>query len=151
MRTLNIMAVLTLLVGCTTPIQSELDAEVRRLCAVDGGVTVYEKVELAPEKFDKNGKVHVPAKDKAGPNDEYYFEWDMHYYRKGEYEDAAMWRSEQRIVRKLDQKVLGKSIQYARRGGDIPGPWHPSSFTCPGIAKDRPGLESSVFQKGNAR
>ena len=36
-----------------------------------------------------------------------------------------------KIHRKLDGKLLGEVIVYIRRGGDMPGPWHPSSFMCP--------------------
>ena len=104
------------------------DAEVNRLCAKDGGVKVYETVKLPAEKFDKYGVVRIPSKQDAKLGDEYYYEWNVHHYRQGE---PSIRRDHFLIVRRSDAKLLGESISYARRGGDMPGPWHPSSFRCP--------------------
>ncbi len=49
---------LLLMASCATQTQMALDAEVRRLCAIDGGVKVYETVKLPPDKFDKWGMVN---------------------------------------------------------------------------------------------
>lgn len=35
------------------------------------------------------------------------------------------------IFRKSDEKLLGETIWYARRGGDLPGLGHMSSYSCP--------------------
>jgi hypothetical protein len=34
----SILSSLSLIASCTTPIQVELDAEVKRMCAIDGGI-----------------------------------------------------------------------------------------------------------------
>lgn len=119
------------------------DAQVNRLCAVDGGVKVYETVKLPAEKFDKYGVVRIPSKQDAKPSDEYYYQSDSTYYRTG---NPDMRRSHDRIIRRGDGKVLGEFIYYARRGGDMPGPWHNSSFGCPDIST-QPSLENSIFVK----
>jgi hypothetical protein len=136
-----------LLSGCATPLQAELDAEVRRLCAIDGGVTVYERIMLPPERFDQRGLVHIPEKKRARPADDYFYELNYHYYRKSPYNDPALWRTEHLIIRSVDGKVLAKSIRYTRRGADMPGLGHPSTFSCPPWPKEDPNLESSVFVK----
>jgi hypothetical protein len=123
------------------------DAEVRELCAKDGGVKVYETVTLPPEKFDKYGVVRIPAKEKATPQDEYYYEWNIQYLRKGNPEMSRSWF---RIIRRNDEKVMGESITYSRGGGDLPGPWHRSSYSCPDPT-ERASLESSMFLKGNVK
>ena len=56
------------------PSKADLDDEVRRLCAIDGGIKVYETVRLPAEKFDPYGNVRVPSKARAKPKDEYFFE-----------------------------------------------------------------------------
>ncbi|MCL2075403.1 MAG: hypothetical protein FWH15_02970 [Betaproteobacteria bacterium] len=37
------------------------DAEVNRLCAIDGGVKVYETVTLPPEKFNEWGNIDISS------------------------------------------------------------------------------------------
>ncbi len=122
------------------------DLEVKRLCARDGGVKVYETVKLPAEVYDAYARRNwiLPDKVQAKPGDEYYYEVDRHYYRKGE---PQMMRRQAKIIRRSDGKVLGEMVRYGRGGGDLPGPWHPSSFTCP-RPTEGPYLEPSVFQKG---
>jgi hypothetical protein len=119
------------------------DWRVDQMCAVDGGVKVYETVKLPAERFDKYGNIDVPNLKYAKPTDEYYFEIDDKYFRRG---DPNLIRSVTRIIRRSDGKVLGESIRYGRGGGDFPGPWHPSTFDCPSIKELR--LESSIFTTG---
>jgi hypothetical protein len=121
------------------------DAQVRRLCAQDGGIKVYEQVKLPAERFDRWGNIGVPNKRYAKPTDEYYFETEIEYLRRG---DPSLERARTVLVRRSDGKVLGQSIRYARGGGDLPGPWHGTSFHCPAIAiPGTPNLEQSVFLK----
>ena len=150
MRTLIwILLLLPLVTACASGplVKAELDAEVKRLCAIDGGIKVYETVKLPAERFDKYGNVRIPAKKDARPEDEYYIEWDVQYLKKG---NPSFWRSHHRLIRRRDQKLLGESIMYARSGGDMPGPWHGSSFKCPEPTQG-PSLESSVFSKGDEK
>ncbi len=142
------LALLPVLVGCDTPSQIEADAEVRRLCAIDGGVKVYETVKLPADRFDQYGNVGIPNRRYAQPTDEYFYELETEYLRSG---DPTLVRHVGRIFRRSDNKVLGESIRYGRGGGDLPGPWHSSSFSCPGISPATDKLESSVFQKGIER
>ena len=110
--------------------KAALDDEVRRLCAVDGGIKVYETVKLPAEKFNKWGQLNfrLPIKDDAKPEDDYYYEWGIQYYRQG---NPELSRGHFKVVRQRDNKVLGESVYYGRGGGDITGPWHGTSFRCP--------------------
>ena len=120
------------------------DRQVREMCAKDGGVRVYETVSLPAEKFDELKRVNfvLPDKTQVGPADEYYSETDRHYYRNGNPEVS---RRQYRIIRRSDQKILGELVFYGRGGGDLPGPWHGSSFTCPSSTQVR--FESAIFEK----
>lgn len=120
------------------------DQQVRELCAKDGGVRVYETVTLPAERFDKWGNVGIPEKSRAKQTDEYYYESEIHYYQEG---NPTLLRSRSWVVRKSDGKVLGEAVSYGRGGGDMPGPWHGSSFHCPPIAETEGKLESSIFLK----
>lgn len=144
-RCFIVLLPLLLAYGCASPSRSELDNEIRRLCAIDGGVRVYETVTLTAEKFDAYGNIRTPAKEYAKPQDEFYYESDTHYYRQG---NPEMWRTEYRIVRVRDKKVLGTSTVYTRRGGDFPSPMHDSSFSCPTLGS-QPSLGKSIFVKGD--
>ena len=145
MKSLIWIGLLALTTGCSGPSKSELDAEVKRLCAIDGGIKVYETVKLPAERFDEHGNVKIPEKSLATPEDEYYYERETRYYKQGNPELSS---SRHKIIRRKDNKVLGEAIRYARGGGDFPGPWHDSTFICPD-PKSRPGLEESIFLRGD--
>lgn len=119
------------------------DAQVRELCAKDGGVKVYEQVVLPGERFDVFGNVHIPIKAKANSGDRFYYERTEWLIKK---KNPEVWRTQHKIVRASDGKVIGESISYARHGGDLPGPWHPSSFGCPD-SNSQPSIYKSVFEK----
>lgn len=133
-----------LLAGCE---KARLDEKVRELCAKDGGIKVYETVKLPAERFDQYGVVSIPLKGDAKPEDEYYIDWNVQYIKHG---NPSLWRSHHRLFRRSDRKILGESIMYARSGGDLPGPWHGSTFKCPEPTQG-PSLESSVFTRGDKR
>lgn len=119
------------------------DQQVRELCAKDGGGRVYETVKLTADKFDQYGQIRIPPKQDVKHGDEYYYESSMHYLKKG---SPELWQLSFKVYRASDSKLLGEAISYARRGGDMPGPWHESSFGCPGDA-DITDLKKQIFIK----
>jgi len=126
---LFILWILPFLTACAIgPSKGQLDDEVRRLCAIDGGIKVYETVRLPAERFDQYGQMRVPAKWLSKPEDDYYYEGSTNYLIKG---NPELLQLRTRFYRKSDNKLLGESTLYVRRGGDMPGPWHGSSFSCP--------------------
>jgi hypothetical protein len=139
---LSISSVMLLVAACERE-KDRLDAEVRLLCARDGGVKVSEKVILPARSFDKFGAVSIPSKEMAKPEDDYYYERHVEYIRRG---NPELLRSRHLLIRRKDGKVLGESVRYTRRGGDMPGPWHESSFSCPEIGSQQ-ALEKVVFVK----
>jgi hypothetical protein len=134
--------------GCTRE-KDQLDNEVRSLCAKDGGERVFEQVRLAAENFDESGFINFYRRMSKDPlGQDFIFESRMDYYRKG---NPEMWRNYYRVIRKNDGKVLGESVSYSRRGGDLPGPWHESSFGCPANISDATLLRKVFVNSNSAR
>lgn len=122
-----------------------LDYQVRELCGKDGGVKVYEMVRLPVERFDKYGGIRIPLKSDMTRSDEFYLEWKVSHILDG---NPSKRRDHFLIYRKADEKLLGEAVSYSRRGGDLPGPWHESSFRCPSDADDQ-DLMLRIFTKSN--
>lgn len=133
-KLISILLFLPLVACSATPSKSELDAEVKRLCAIDGGIKIYRTVKLPAEKFDQWGMVNFykPDQGKNALGTEYVLEEKTDYYREG---SPQMARHHYRILNRSSQTLLGETILYGRGGGDLPGPWHESSFTCPTYAQ----------------
>lgn len=125
--------ILPLLTACATPSQIMADAEVDRLCAIDGGIRVYETVPLPPEKFNKYGQINFyrPTQGENTLGKDYLFKRETYYYKQG---NPDLFRLHTQIFRRSDGKLLGESVFYKRGGGDIPGPWHGSSYMCPELS-----------------
>lgn len=135
----------------STGVKAHYDRQVREMCAKDGGVKVYETVILPAEQFDKLKRRNFVffSKALADPADEYYGETDDHYFRQGH---PNLVRMQYRIIRRSDGNVLGESVRYGRGGGDLPGPWHESSFTCPDPGNpSSPKFETAIFVRGEAQ
>lgn len=115
------------LAGCLRE-KDRLDAQVREMCAKDGGMKVYEQVRVPVDRFNDFGQIRVPFKSVAKVIDEYFYESETVYFRKG---NPSMRRSNVKLIRSDDLKVLGEVVSYHRVGGDFPGPWHESSQSCP--------------------
>lgn len=128
---LLVIIVLPLLSACATPSQIMADAEVRRLCEKDGGIKVYETVKLPAERFDEYGRISIAKKENMKSTDKFYFEFIANNLQK---KYPKMWQFHYQIYRVSDEKLLGETILYSRVGGDMPGPWHSSSFQCPNKA-----------------
>lgn len=109
------------------------DFRVWQMCQEDGGVRVYETVELPAERFDEWGMVNFyhPARGENALGSEYSFNRDVTYYRRG---NPNIFRIHTRVARRPDGDLLGESVFYKRGGGDIPGPWHGSSYMCPKLS-----------------
>lgn len=127
-----------------------LDWQVRELCAKDGGVRVYETVELPAEKFNQWGQpnFYKPNQGENALGAEYVFKQDTHYYKRG---NPEMSRRLYQVFRRSGKKLLGEVVIYGRGGGDLPGPWHGSSFDCPDLAEGEISLFKAVFLQSDRR
>ena len=151
----TIVALLVIVIGFFEGRKAYLDSQVREMCAKDGGIKVYEAVRLTDEKYakllDKFGRLSIPRRSSGTTNQsadsEYYMEWKVTYIQRG---NPELSRDHFMIIRSADGKLLGESVYYGRGGGDLPGPWHESSFICPNIGAQK-SLESSIFSREDAK
>jgi len=133
--------------------KARLDREVDHLCAIDGGIRVYETITLPADKFDKRGKInfYYPTQRENALGPEYIFKWNIYDYKKRDPgqgpQESSMSRDYFMIIRKSDMKLLGEFVLYSRVGGDLPGPWVPSSHRCPGLDKNENVLMGEIFIK----
>lgn len=130
------------------------DREVDRLCAIDGGIRVYETVTLPPEKFNKWGEINFyrPTQGEDALGSDYVFKWEIFNYKQKDPwntgpQELIMGQDQFKIIRKLDMKLLGEFVLYSRVGGDLPGPWVPSSYRCPGLEENEIILINKIFIK----
>ena len=138
--------ILASLLACTacSSEADHLDAEAKRLCAIDGGIRVYETVVLPPDKFNELGQALVPlGKDDKG--------WG--YYVKSEEKrlfgkdgTPQLIRYVESVVRVSDGKALATSVSYMTGGGELlRGPIHYQPKVCPPL--DGRNLADRVFRK----
>lgn len=122
------------------------DYRVKQMCEKDGGVIVYEKVELTREeyrKYDgKYGYINVPFEASSDTDKFLYVKtWETQTLRKY---TPNITRSESIVYRKNDRRKFGKFVTYSRSGGDFPTIIaHPSGFGC----RDMPGIELNIEKK----
>lgn len=154
---ISLLLLLSLTTACASgPSKSDLDAEVKRLCAIDGGIKVYETVTLPADKFNQWGQINFyrPNQGENALGAGYVFKQETHWYKKGkDYTfESSMGRWRFAVIRQPDGKLLGESVSYGRGGGDLPGPWHPSSISCPENNVAGPNaLLRAVFINSNVR
>lgn len=117
--------------------------KVSALCDKDGGVKVYETVTLPKERFNQWGRILIPnIKNYGNLNDEYYYESFPNQLRNG---NPEIYQLHEKVYRKIDRKLLGETVRYSRRGGDLPGPWAASFFSCPNES-DITDLNKQIFK-----
>lgn len=109
------------------------DHKVSKMCEKDGGITVYDKEIISQKKYRQlgsiQGEVTIPFVDKADMGDDYVRKFILTNLRKG---FLKVNRHEMSIIRRADNKVLGRRISYSRIAGDFPTIIaHHSSFSCP--------------------
>ena len=120
------------------------DWQVKRLCAIDGGVKVYETVELPSGMFNRWEQLNFyrPVDGENALGAEYLVKNETKFLRP-ETKQPTIVRHLFQVFRRSDGKLLGESIIYGRGGGDLPGLWHPSSYSCPDLSE--PGLLKKLF------
>lgn len=123
--------------------KSHWDARVKELCEKDGGIMVYERARINRSDFRppivSAGILPLPPDESAASTTPYV---SRRVNVTLNASSPRVERSETQVIRRSDGKVLGRSVQYWRRGGDVPtGIAEDSSFICPAHAD----LSSQVF------
>lgn len=141
------MSALTGCMGYAPGQQSYWDAQVREMCEKDGGVTVYERVKITAEEYLTLGGAYgvIPVPDEYSKRQETpYFSRTL--VKEINSHNPKVTRRDSIIVRRSDQKILGRLISYDRVGGDFPnGISHESYFSCKNISGIRLDVERQIF------
>jgi len=123
------------------------DRKISDLCRTEGGVTVYERVELSEEEFRRlggvRGELPIPE-DPSGKSQFPYFTRNARVNLAEGRLQVTKWESV--VMRRADGKALGKVVGFFRRGGDFPmliG--EPTSFSCDGVPGVRLDVERQIF------
>jgi hypothetical protein len=125
--------------------KSYWDSQVRGLCGKDGGVTVYERVELTQEEYESNdgedGVISVMPEGTSKSWHQYAWRNTNKVIKSG---SPTIQRSEYTAYKKVDGKELGKWVIYSRGGGDFPTIISsPSGFSC----RDIPEFERDMIEQ----
>lgn len=119
------------------------DAKVREMCAKDGGTSIFVTVPITSGQFRNWGGVGTVL----GIPSEFDGRSDIPFFRRTRdevlhEESPVVMRLETTFIRRLDGKLLGKSVHYFRRGGDFPSWAHESSFGC---TRSELPIETKIF------
>lgn len=137
----RLFVMLLLLVSMGGCEKFQLDERMELLCTQDGGMKVFETVQLPPEMFDQNGDP-FPGWRKRQLGDrlgtEYLYERTEATLKAGNpiEGEGRLLRIERRVIRRADSKLLGTSVVYLRSGGDFIAYAHPTSRVCPATHND---------------
>lgn len=147
----GIAVVLIVYIGPSSYRKAQMDKEVDRLCAVDGGIRVYESVSLPSDQFNKWGDPKIPSsRNREAERALYNIHSEVRAVVKGDEHgrgQPTLNRFYSKVVRKADERVLGESISYGRSGGDPESPFHPSHYAGCTAAANSKDLLRAVFVK----
>lgn len=122
------------------------DAQVRGMCAKDGGVSIFEEIVISREQAGHlphvDGVIAVTTESLSDPAAPVFSKIAETVVKDGE---PSILRYEQTIVRRSDQATVAKAVIYVRTGGDMPWPAFPSSFYCPPFKKTNADI-STIFR-----
>ncbi len=124
------------------------DRQVRELCELDGGVVVYERVELTPEEYRENdgylGEIYIPTENSQGSEKYSFFQRTTLTSIKKAF--PAVRRFESVIYRRSDKTEIGRYVSYTRSGGDFPtGVSESSTFSCADIEPKQTKISDQIF------
>jgi hypothetical protein len=108
------------------------DRQIDGMCRKDGGLTVFQKESLTLEEYKRIGGLNsglpIPNRNEKTGKFPYVREEKIEKLRN---RDPEVVRMETLISRRIDGKVLAKTVIYWRSGGDFLAIDAPSSFICP--------------------
>lgn len=118
--------------GCSTIRKAYWDAKVKEMCEKDGVVTVYEKIMLTMDEYNNlpkvGGVISVPIRDLVKENQRFFSETSDVVINR---ESPSVWKTDVKIKRKYDEKVIAKYSTFRRSGGDFITVDRPSTYKCP--------------------
>lgn len=145
----GVVVTCALIGGCE---KYELDRQMEELCKKDGGTKVIEKARLPKERFDESGRIKRPPPEVTRKDPTAWFGSDFRVVSTDRYlkdgdplkGQGVLWRTEYKLFRNADNKLLATTVMYSRRGGDLFVLGHPSSNGCP---RNDSGLETAFIRE----
>jgi hypothetical protein len=132
-----------LIVGFYEGRKAYWDAQVREMCAKDGGNSVFEKAAIAPEQLRDwggvGGVLGLPNESDQATKIPFFRRTKDQVVHAG---SPLVMRLETEFVRRSDSKLLARSVSYYRRGGDFPTWGHESTYGC---TTDSKPIETEIF------
>jgi hypothetical protein len=147
------IAILVLGIGGCEATKAYYDWQVRQMCMKDGGIAIYEYIEISPAIAASMGRVDghlgISIESSASPSDVAFLRGERNSLKDGE---PSIGRHEQSIVRRNDEKVVARIVRYWRTGGDFPFTVsHPSAFSCPGSPQYYAEIAKVFIVKGESK
>ncbi len=107
------------------------DFRIDRMCQRDGGVTVFEKIRLTQDEYERlggrMGEIPIPARATADASAAFVSDTKDKFIRE---QSPSVWRSESTIYALDSNRKIARYVSCTRRGGDFPAYAHPSYFLC---------------------
>lgn len=136
----SIAAAIVMIAGCVGYVpgrQAYWDSKVKEMCDKDGGVTVFETVQLGTQDHRNIDEIlDVLPRDKdsmLASRKPYYLQVTQSTIRQS---NPVVMRGKTEIYRRSDSKLLGRSVRYWRTGGDFPtGLSQGTHYICPANSK----------------
>jgi len=125
-------------IGSCWGYQEYWDQQVRALCEKDGGIVIFEEINLTKEMYIRNeghkGNIRIPSKRHAKANHDFYSvtnTTNIKYFNNSKGK-LYVQRVENMIYRQADERLIEKKVYYFRRNGDILHNlgMHQGSFSC---------------------
>jgi len=123
------------------------DRTIADLCRTEGGVTVYERVQLSEQEYTRLGGSHgaIPLPPDSANSKQYPYFSKLSEVTLNEGRLTVV-RWEAVVLRRADQKPLGRVVGFYRRGGDFPMLIaEPSSFSCDRVPEVRLDVSRQIF------
>lgn len=109
------------------------DAQLEEMCEKDKGVEILERVILTKQEAQLmprvDGKIATKSNASGAARDPVYSERKISNLRES---NPRVSREDVVVIRRSDQRIVARWVEYVRVGGDMPtGLAHHSSFRCP--------------------
>ena len=130
---LSPIAILVVGIGGCEARKAYYDRQVREMCAMNGGITVYERFPVSSKFFEAHGGdrgvMSLPNESEMRRDVPAFQRMTSLVVKEG---SPRILRHEAQIIRWSDSKVLGRLILFGRSGGDFPFTVSaPSYYQCP--------------------
>lgn len=113
-------------------VRNSWDERIAELCLTEGGLQIYEKVQISGDYFDEKGGFRgvyaiggLAESERKGT--EYY---EISTYETLNEWDPTVMKVTTKMYKREDGKILGRVVGYSRSGGDALAIDQQSGYSC---------------------